>query len=290
LLSGKPISHSIDAITSVNSGQTFLWEQIDDSWYGVDGNRLLKISVEKTEVAFSCYPEQEHWERTFFRLDDNMAEIESDLSSDQTLAAIVKKYPGLRLLRQDPEQCLFSFLCSSNTNIPMIRRMLRNLTRKFGKKIYSDGREFFAFPSCTTLASASIAELQSCGLGYRAKAVKSAAKTIASAELRLSDLKQLKYEEAKSQLLEVYGIGNKIADCILLFSLDHTDAFPIDVWIARALISHYSEICKCYVGEKLTARQYELVSETMRIHFGKYAGYAQQYLYYDIRQRIGRSW
>jgi N-glycosylase/DNA lyase len=290
LLPGKSIPRNLDAVTSINSGQTFLWEQLGNSWYGVDGNRLLKLSLDNERLEFFSYPDQGNWERTFFRLDDNIEEIESSIMHDVRLATLVKRYPGLRLLRQDPEQCLFSFLCSSNTNIPMIRRMLLNLTRKFGDVIRCDGLEFHTFPSSSVLASASIAELRSCGLGYRARAVKSAAERITDAELCLSDLKRLRYDQAKARLLEVYGIGNKIADCILLFSLDHLDAFPIDVWIARALMAHYGEVYDCNIGEKLTERQYESVSTAMRLHFGRYAGYAQQYLYYEIRQRSGRSW
>jgi N-glycosylase/DNA lyase len=156
--------------------------------------------------------------------------------------------------------------------------------------IHCDGHEFFAFPSSSVLAAASIAELRSCGLGYRAGAVKSAAESITKAELSLSELRRVKYDQAKARLLDVYGIGNKIADCILLFSLDHIDAFPIDVWIARALKELYGDLCDRAIGEKLTMRQYESVSGAMRVYFGKYAGYAQQYIYYGIRQRTGRKW
>ena len=113
---------------------------------------------------------------------------------------------------------------------------------------------------------------------------------IASGSLDLQELRKMEYGAAKDQLLQVYGIGNKIADCILLFCLDKLDAFPIDVWIARGLSNHYQWLHGCKIGEKLTPRRYETISGKMRAYFGAYAGYAQQYLYYDIRQHAGRHW
>lgn len=285
-----PPASRADVITSINSGQTFLWERIDNLWYGIDGDRLLKIKVVEEDTEYTSYPGNEGWEREFFRLDDDIEEIHSSLSRDEAVAPIVKQYPGLRLLRQNPEQCLFSFICASNTNIPMIRRMLRSMSRKFGKAMSIDGHEFYAFPTASSLHAASIAELRSCGLGYRAKAVKSAAEMIADGALDFNGLRKMAYSEAREQLLKVYGIGNKIADCILLFSLDKLEAFPIDVWIARAIIRSYPRLFDCKVREKLTPNQYEMISSRMRQHFGRFAGYAQQYLYYDMRNGAGSAW
>ena len=286
----ESVGLDFDPVTSINSGQTFLWERIDDAWYGINGQYVLKFVAKSDGVEYSSYPEHGSWERNFFRLDDDIRRVHATLAHDETIATLITKYPGLRLLRQDPEQCMFSFVCASNTNIPMIRRMLYNLARKFGDRIICDQREFFTFPSASALNSASLTELRSCGLGYRARAVKDAATAIAEGGLNLHDLRNAEFQEAKDQVLQIYGVGNKIADCILLFSLDKLDAFPIDVWIARALSTHYSALHDCRIGEKLTPRQYESISEKMRCHFGEYAGYAQQYLFYDIRQQAQRHW
>jgi N-glycosylase/DNA lyase len=286
----QSVGLDFDPVTSINSGQTFLWERIDGAWYGINGQNVLKFAVKPSEVEFFSYPEHGSWERNFFRLDDDIRRVHATLACDELIATLIAKYPGLRLLRQDPEQCLFSFVCASNTNIPMIRRMLCNMARKFGDRIICDQREFFTFPSASALNSASIAELRSCGLGYRARAIKAAAKAIAEGGLNLHELRNAEFQEARDQVLQIYGVGNKIADCILLFSLDKLDAFPIDVWIARALSRHYSALHDCRIGEKLTPHQYESISEKMRRHFGKYAGYAQQYLFYDIRQQAQRHW
>lgn len=172
----------------------------------------------------------------------------------------------------------------------MIRRMLYNLTRRLGAPMSVDGMEFFTFPTAAEISKATTEQLRSCSLGYRTKAIKEVAQNIAEGTLNLESLRKMDYLEAKSQLLQVRGIGNKIADCVLLFSLEKLDAFPIDVWISRALRRHYSWLLDRLIGNALTPRQYDRLSERLRLHFGRYAGYAQQYLYYDIRQRAGKKW
>jgi N-glycosylase/DNA lyase len=164
------------------------------------------------------------------------------------------------------------------------------MSRRFGAKVVCDGKTFFTFPSAAKIAKASEGDLRLCSLGYRAKAVRAAAAKVASGELHLDGLKKMEYQEAKGELVKIYGIGNKIADCILLFSLEKTEAFPIDVWIARSLAKHYSGYLRRPIKDKLTERQYEEISAQMRTHFGSLAGYAQQYLYYDIRHRAGLHW
>jgi len=150
--------------------------------------------------------------------------------------------------------------------------------------------EFFTFPSAADINRAGIDKLWACGLGYRAKAIKAAAAAIDTGQLDFDMLKSATYEEAKKELLQVYGVGNKIADCVLLFSLEKLDAFPIDVWIARALAGHYKWLHEKKFGDKITPRQYEQLSGSAREYFGRYAGYAQQYLYYHMRQAAGKKW
>ncbi|RPJ23799.1 MAG: DNA repair protein [Nitrosopumilales archaeon] len=290
--------HSIlEPVTTVNSGQMFLWEKYQNEWYGVYSNHILKFSIcEDNSLFFDSFPKLNHWEEIVFRLDDDIDYIYSLFESDPTVSQLFRTYSGLRLMRQDPYQCMISFACSSNTNIAMIKQMLRNLCRKFGKKTQVDKKTFFTFPTVRNLCNASINELCSCGTGYRAKTIKSIVENIVSGSLTINELYHCNYDEAKKKLLSIYGIGNKIADCILLFSLEKIEAFPIDVWISRSLYSYYS---KLFNGQnlrlnlkstKLTANQYDVVSKIMRQHFGKYAGYAQQYLYFHMRQEANRKW
>jgi N-glycosylase/DNA lyase len=278
----------LNAELSIQSGQEFLWEQIGGKWYGIHGGSVVRFSAQEP-LALESFPHCVS-ASDVFRLDDDSGTVTEEISRDPLVRDLVAKYPGLRLMRQDPQQCLFSFLCASNTNIPMIRRMLRSLCTKFGKKVEVDGNRFHTFPSAKALHRASEAELREAGLGYRAKAIKAAAREIAQGALDLESLKKSSYVDARERLLEIYGVGPKIADCVLLFSLEKLDSFPIDVWIARALAGHYAWLHGRKMSEKLTWRQYDDLSVEMRRHFGRYAGYAQQYLYYHMRQAAGKKW
>jgi N-glycosylase/DNA lyase len=300
---------------TINSGQMFLWEKLDGTWYGTYGDHILKLSSDhsasfnndpvKTDtrlsivqkIRFESYPEMHNWPTRVFRLDDDISKILSDISTDALMEKTIRKGYGLRIMRQEPCQCIVSFVCSSNTNIVMIRKMLKNLSKKFGRKLNLDGRNFFTFPSIKSLDKADINEIRSCGVGYRAKAIKAVAKSIVEHEIEFSVLSNVSYYEAKSALLKIYGIGNKIADCILLFSLDKLEAFPIDIWIARALERHYKQVyctndssINLQPDRGLSQFQYQYISEKMRQYFGKYSGYAQQYLYYYMRKTENLKW
>jgi N-glycosylase/DNA lyase len=304
-----------DPVISINSGQTFLWERRDNSWYGIYGDHVLKLFISSSQIPsggnnsnkvtnnlemhFHSYPQFQSWERQVFRLNDNLSDIFSSFSNDVLVSESINKYPGLRLMRQEPFQCMVSFACASNTNIPMIRRMLKNLCQNFGNRVIVDGNEFFTFPSVEQLNRASQHELLRCGLGYRTKAVKAIAESVVNGSLDARHLLRLDYEEAKDELLKVYGIGNKIADCILLFSLEKLDSFPIDVWMARVLYQNYrwlfnnNQSSRVHNGkalQKITARESRTVSKKAREYFGKNSGNAQQYLYYNIRQIAGKKW
>jgi N-glycosylase/DNA lyase len=302
---------------SINSGQTFLWDKHGSSWYGIYGEYVLKlrdfrpaalviksefnIDDNKDEIQFFSFPRFPSWERRVFRLDDDISSIFSSFSNDNLVSELIGKYPGLRLMRQEPHQCMISFACASNTNIFMIRRMLNNLCTKFGTKVIVDDKKFFTFPSAKRLNRASDGELLLCGLGYRTKAVKAVAESIVNGSLDTHSLLRLSYDDAKNELLKVYGIGNKVADCILLFSLDKLEAFPIDVWIARVLYQNYRWIFdtnytylsgrdRKVFDKKIAALEYTILSKNARDYFGKYCGYAQQYLYYNARQSAGKKW
>lgn len=296
--------NSLNPEITVNSGQMFLWENYKNSWYGVYKSHILKFSLDHKNSSkgtydhlyFDSLPELDNWQQLVFRLDDDINYISSCLTNDNMISQLFKKYSGLWLMRQDPFQCMISFACSSNTNIPMIRRMLKNLCRKFGIKREIDEKKFFTFPTTKSLAKASINELCSCGIGYRAKTIKSLTEKIIIGTLNIEELSRCKYDEAKEKLLGIYGIGNKLADCILLFSLEKTEAFPIDVWIARSIYSYYRALLNQesfkldFKSTKLSPNKYNLLSKIMRQHFGKYAGYAQQYLYYHMRCSANKKW
>lgn len=288
---------------TINSGQMFLWEKRRDAWYGVHTDHVLKLSFntghlnkENDPITYDSFPYNHGWERRLFRMDDDMTSILTTISFDPLVRCSIMRYQGLRIMRQDPIQCMFSFLCASNTNIQRIRKTLFNLCKRFGKKMIVHGEEFFTFPRARDLRRANISEIVGCGTGYRAKSIKLLAEKIDEDEFDPQELIHMSYEDAKQALLDVYGIGDKTADCILLFSLEKLEAFPIDTWIARMISYEYDLLIrehkiKTYkLMRNISHQQYRTLSNCMRIHFGKYAGYAQQYLYYHSRQVAGRKW
>lgn len=270
---------------TINSGQVFLWKKVNGYWYGVYGDSIVKVAVNNNTLEFSSYPEKVDCEQ-MFRLDDNLNSITREISKDDVMKEAVSTLKGLRIMRQDPYQCMVSFICATNTNIAMIRKMLASLCTIFGKTIEYDNLKFYSFPEPHRLANASINDLCRCSVGYRARFIKQAAKIVQSNGIDFESLKNSNYEDAKKELMDVLGVGEKVGDCILLFSLEKLDAFPIDIWIARAIKNYYSHILKKRLkSEKISPRTYRLLSSQMREYFGPHAGYADQYLYCYARNK-----
>ena len=275
----------IDLDTTINSGQVFLWDKIDDTWYGVNGSNILKITQDPFKISSS-----EKKTSDFFRQDDNMKKILQSIKKDKIVKDAVLRFPGLRLLRQDPFQCYISFICSSNASIQNIKQMLKKITIKFGKRIIFDGHEFHTFPSARKLGNSTIAELSSCGLGFRAKYVKKASRDVVSGIIDFKYLKKMDYKTAKDILVNVYGIGDKIADCILLFSLEKIEAFPIDRWTLRILRKYYFDLFDESISRSITKKKYEEIHEKIVRHFGPFAGYSQQFLFKMERELNNKKW
>jgi N-glycosylase/DNA lyase len=199
------------------------------------------------------------------------------------------KFKGLRIVRQVPWECLISFICATYKNIAAIELMLRKLSVKFGETRVFDGHDFYLFPTVEKLASESEKGLQECGLGYRAKYVKETAKKIHDENINLNGLKALPYLEARKLLVDLPGVGLKVADCVLLFSLEKMEAFPVDVWVKRVILNHYQNhfpeptVIKLLSHDSLTNGEYQKLNAFGRSYFGQYAGYAQEYLYHFER-------
>ena len=268
---------------TINSGQVFLWKKIDKKWFGIDGERVLILE------DFQKFEKNLEYEFNFLRLDDEFEIISKDLKNDKIVRKALKLFPGLRLLRQDPFQCYISFIVSSNSNIPNIKSRLENLCKTFGRKKIVDEKEFFLFPEPSDLANASVLDIKKCGLGYRAKAVKTASLSVVDRNVDFDFLKKIDYHTAKEELIKVFGIGNKVADCILLFSLEKLEAFPLDRWMLRILQKYYSK--EFQISTKtLTEKTYEQLHENIVDHFGSYAGYAQQFLFKMERELYKKKW
>ena len=266
---------------TINSGQVFLWKKIDSKWYGVDGKKIL-ILKDKLDVKSKNI-------HNFFRFDDDFQGIKKQLSKDRVMKKAINNFPGMRILRQDPFQCYISFIVSSNSNIPNIQTRLQKLSQKFGEKKIIDKNEFFLFPEPEKLANASINEIAKCGLGYRTKYVKKAAIAVNKGTIDFPSLKKQDYQEARDSLCQVFGIGKKVADCILLFSLDKLEAVPLDRWVLRILQKYYSK--EFQISTKtITEKTYDELHNKIVDHFGEYAGYGQQFLFKNERDSFAKKW
>jgi len=275
--------------STLNCGQAFRWNKHGEWWHGTVRQKIFKIRQIGNKLEFENADAD--FIQNYFGLHDNLPKIFSQITKDKHIEAAVKKFEGLRILRQDPWECLISYICATYKNIPAIKQMLFNLSKKFGNKTVFNGYDFYTFPTPAKLAKASIKELAECGLGYRATYVSETAKTIYENDFKLENLRKANYEKARQKLLNFLGVGLKVADCVSLFSLEKLEAFPVDVWIKRIILKHYANhfptefIRKISSKKSLTNSEYERLNLFGRRYFGEYAGYAQEYLYHFERTR-----
>ena len=274
---------TINVENSINSGQVFLWKKSNDIWYGINGQDILKIS--RTGEIKS----HQNTKTDFFRKRDDIEEIIKSITKDCVTKKAVKKYLGLRILEQDPFQCLISFIVSSNSNIQKIKNSLEKISRKFGTKVEFENQGFFLFPKPEIIAKTSINEIKNCGVGYRAKFIKEAASMIVLKKINFEYLKKCNYLDAKKEICKIPGVGNKVADCILLFSLNKLESFPLDRWMIRILEKYYSDKFELET-KSITEKQYEILHKKIVNHFGPYAGYAQQFLFKMERENYKKKW
>ena len=269
---------------TINSGQVFLWQRRGDAWFGIDGQNILKVTEDPFAVKSSS-----GGGTGLFRPDDDIGGIFSALSRDGTVRGAIRRFPGLRLLRQDPFQCYISFIVSSNSSIQRIRDGLQRICKRYGERAGFDGTEWSLFPTPEKLSGAKISDLARCGLGYRTKFVKQAARDVVDGRIDFDFLKKASYCDAREILIQTPGIGGKVADCILLFSLDKLESFPLDRWILRVLEERYPGVFPLE-GKSMTARKYDELHGKIVTHFGSYAGYAQQFLFKMEREDSGKKW
>jgi len=286
-------SQPFDLDLTLCCGQAFRWNRIGEWWYGIVANQPFKVRQKGHAVEFENVDSS--FLEKYFGLDDNLPLILKQIAKDKQVEEAVKAIKGLRILRQDPWECLISYICATYKNIPAIKQMLSNLSKKFGEKRVFENMIFYTFPTPQKLAKASLQELASCGLGYRAKYVMETAKKVANKEFALEELKAKPLKEARKILLTLPGVGLKVADCVLLFSLERLEAFPVDVWMKRIITKYYANnfegefVRRISLKKSLTKAEYEKLSFFGRKYFGSFAGYAQEYLFHHERLKAGKA-
>jgi len=257
---------------TLECGQIFRTNRVN-GWYYVNArDKFFKIKQVENEIEF--YGVDKEFVIHFFSLHENLSIILNEINKDRYIKDSINRYRGLRIIKQDPWECLISFICSSASNIPRIRSKLKALSESFGKEISLDGLCNYAFPAPGGINN--YKKILDAKTGFRAKYIFEASNSI-NIE-KLNTLRTLPYKSAKNELKKINGVGDKVADCVLLFSLGFTQAFPVDTWIKKTMQSLYFDN---------TTIPNEKIREFGSDYFGRYAGYAQQYLFMYARNGLG---
>lgn len=263
-----------DLAKTLDCGQCFRWERVNDEWLGIAFGKLISVKQEGGELVIYNSTAEDFYNIWchYFALDEDYEAIDAELLRNCQNPAFVKALEcgkGIRILHQDPWEAVCSFIISQNNNIPRIKKIIDALSFALGKQVDTStmqnhgaaGREFYSFPTADAILGAGEDFIFSLKTGFRAKYIIDAAQKWCSGEIDAEELKQIKeLDDALAYLCRVKGIGLKVASCALLFGFERHDPFPVDVWMKRVLEKYFEK---------------DFAPAT----FGRYAGVAQQYLF-----------
>ncbi|MBE7046969.1 MAG: DNA-3-methyladenine glycosylase 2 family protein [Ruminococcaceae bacterium] len=258
-------------------GQCFRWtENSDGSFDGIAYKKAVNVSFSEGTLIIKNTTEDDFnniWSH-YLDLGRDYTSVKEILSSDTNLKNAIEYGYGIRILNQEPWECLISFIISTQNQIPRIKKIVNSLSEGFGNKILIEDRIYYTFPDADALKGLCEEDLGFLKAGYRAGYIIDAVKKITSGEICLEKIFDMDYPSAKKELMKIKGVGEKVADCVLLFSYGKTEAFPIDVWVGRIMRN-------LYLSDEASIKDIREESERL---FGKYAGIAQQYLFYYARE------
>lgn len=244
-----------DISLSLDCGQAFRWRKNEENiWSGVAKNKYLKLKQINNEIIFYDTTEEDFnliWKEYF--------DLERDYNSilnkydELNLATACKKYNGIRILKQDEWEAICSFIISQNNNIPRIKGIIERLCENFGERT----GESYSFPAADILADKTLDDLAVLRAGFRAKYILDAAKKVSAKEVDIEKIKTMKFDDAKAELLKIKGVGEKVAQCSLLYGFGRIEAFPQDVWVKRIVSELYPDgLPECIKGTEGVAQQY----------------------------------
>lgn len=269
-----------DLDATLSSGQAFRWQQRNGAWEGAVGHRWVRLKAFPSGIVATTCDSDAPWDWLiqYLQSEVNLDDVLKTFPQDRALGDSVAACRGLRLLRQDPWECLASFICSSTKQIVQIQQILELLCQRHGQRLVTpDGvLPAFSFPSAAQIAALSEAELRACKMGFRAPYLRAAAQAVHAREVDLAHLGHLSCSDARLTLTRLPGVGEKIANCVLLFAYGFGEAFPVDVWVMKALRQLYFPRRR---PKPVRLRRF------IGTYFGANAGYAQQYLFHFMRTR-----
>ena len=281
-------AEDFDLEQTMTCGQTFCWHRINGKLYEQgaeeseqesrfytfrDGEALIVEEKEEEITVETELPREEVEEALGVHHD--LEEIFQTFPDNVKLSEAREELWGLRIVQDKFFPCLISYLLSPQMRIPRIKKLHNEIARKYGEVIEFDGKELLRFPTREELSEASEEELRELGTGYRAKYIIETLEILEEEDFDPEEICEMDYGEARERMKDLYGVGDKVADCVLLFSLGFYEAYPIDTWADKALKNHFEDLYSDDYGE---------LSENMRNHFGEYSGYAQEYIFHAARQ------
>ena len=263
-----------DAISTLGCGQIFRFQKTEKGYLVLSKDKGAIIHTENNKTIIQCLEEDKEYFINFFDLKRDYKAICEKAKSENfsILTKAVEVGKGIRILNQDKEETLFSFIISQNNNIPRIKGIIEKLCQGLGEKKEFMGIEYYSFPTIKKMAETDLSFYQSIGLGYRAKYIKNLAESI-NTGLNISEYSSLSTKELRKKLVSMLGVGNKVADCVLLFGFHKSDSFPVDTWIEKV----YKEDIKGEIKDRTK------ISDYLVDRFKENSGYYQQYLFYYKR-------
>ncbi|OHB72434.1 MAG: hypothetical protein A2W23_07150 [Planctomycetes bacterium RBG_16_43_13] len=258
---------------TLECGQFFRWKNINDVYYVHNRDAFFNVYQEGAKLFYEGA--DGNFIKRFFSLDENLPHIINTFNKDKYISEAVRLYRGLRIIRQDPWECTVSFILSAASNIPRITKNLEDISRLFGKKVSLNGVSSYSIPAPGAIRDEK--RMRENKLGFRSKFI------VAAEEMALDGIldriKGMPYREAEELIMTIPGIAEKVADCILLFSYGYMETFPVDTWIRKIMTELYFD------GKKVPDKK---IREFATKYFGRYVGYAQEYLYIYTRNHWDR--
>jgi N-glycosylase/DNA lyase len=272
---GRITAPDLDLVLTMECGQVFGWHKDEDSYYGIIEGQPVALRQTDDRIEFTA-PDALRRARIvhYLGLDDDLKTILAAVDVDPFMRRVLRSVKGLRLLKQAPWHCLCSYLLSSSNRVERIDKTVKEIARRWGSTHSIGGHEVHSLPEPEVLAGCGESGIRACGAGFRSPYLVRAAAKVADGAIDFARIEALPYDEAKEILVTVDGVGDKIADCVLLFAFSRYEAFPVDVWIKKAIEQIY------FNSRTINNKE---IRRFARDHFGPYAGYAQEYIYHYAR-------
>ncbi len=275
-------------LDTLECGQCFRWKRIDNNsegsryvseFVGVISDRVIRIK-QVNEYIYIYSNVKENLKETieyYFDLYNDYDKIEKEIAIlDKNIAKAVRNTSGIHILNQSTFETLISFIISSNNNIPRIKKSIEEISKRYGKKVMFENKEYYIFPTLHQLSKVTVEEFKSCSVGFRDKYIVKTVADLMENNIYVECTSKLTNVQLKKVLMSFVGVGPKVADCVMLFSYGRQDVFPIDVWVKRVME-------KLYLNKESTLKE---VFEYAEDYFGSYAGVIQQHLFHNIRNGL----